>query len=151
MKVKKATLASASRAVLFSETRVRSDGLLWGGGDTVRPPPDGTTSRCTLDALLSSGGTDIITKNRERVGGLGFAWVPSPTFKVGVRSKLVRAKLGAQKMHARMASFLLTLLLSTFALADSCSITFPIIYTGFSSSGQPFNDAYNISSLGMPS
>ena len=68
------------------------------------------------------------------------------------RSKLVRAKLGAQKMHlARMASFLLTLLLSTFALADSCSITFPIIYTGFSSSGQPFNDAYNISSLGMPS
>lgn len=45
-------------------------------------------------------------------------------------------------------SLLPTLLLSTFILADSCSIPFPIIYTGFSSNGQPFNDAYNISSLG---
>ena len=42
----------------------------------------------------------------------------------------------------------LTLLVSTSVQANSCSITFPVIYTGFSSSGQPFNDVYNMSSLG---
>ena len=42
----------------------------------------------------------------------------------------------------------LTLLVSTSVQASSCPITFPVIYTGFSSSGQPFNDVYNLSSLG---